>query len=58
MKKIKEIADKYNLKIIEDVAQSFGTKYFNESLGTIGDADVFHFFQQKHLVHMVMEVQL
>ena len=48
MEKIIQIAKKYNLKIIEDVAQSFGTEFENKKLGTLGDAGCYSFFQQKH----------
>ena len=48
MEKIIQIAKKYNLKIIEDVAQSFGTEFENKKLGTLGDAGCYSFSQQKH----------
>ncbi|NLB54751.1 MAG: DegT/DnrJ/EryC1/StrS family aminotransferase [Lentisphaerae bacterium] len=37
MDELRAIAKKYNLKIIEDNAQSFGGKYKGEYLGTTGD---------------------
>lgn len=39
----------HNLKIVEDVAQSFGTKYKNKHLGTIGDTGAFSFYPTKTL---------
>ena len=48
MKKIKEIAKCYNLKVIEDATEALGTKYidgtFNDAYaGTIGDIGVYSF---------------
>lgn len=41
MQKIMKIAEKHNLKVIEDCAQAFGAKYSNQYVGTIGDAAAF-----------------
>ena len=41
MDRIKQIAEKYNLIIIEDAAQSFGAKYKNKMVGTFGTAGCF-----------------
>ena len=43
MPAIMKIAKKYNLKIIEDAAQSFGSKFKNKHAGTFGDIGCFHF---------------
>ncbi|MGA2667848.1 MAG: DegT/DnrJ/EryC1/StrS family aminotransferase [Ignavibacteria bacterium] len=49
MDKIKEIAKEYNLKVIEDAAQSFGAIYRNKMVSTIGDIGCLSFFPSKNL---------
>ncbi|MCM8788809.1 MAG: DegT/DnrJ/EryC1/StrS family aminotransferase [Candidatus Omnitrophica bacterium] len=49
MEAIVEIAKKYNLFILEDVAQAFGGKWKNKMLGSIGNAGAFSFFPSKTL---------
>lgn len=49
MKKIRKIADKYNLKIIEDAAQAHGARYNTSMAGSLGDAGCFSFFPGKNL---------
>ena len=45
--KIKKIAKKYNLKIIEDVAESIGAKVKRKKLGSFGDLSCYSFFANK-----------
>jgi len=49
MGKIKNIADKYQLKIIEDSAQSHGAFYDTKRSGNLGDASGFSFYPGKNL---------
>ena len=49
MEKIMEIAKKYNLYVIEDVAQAFGAKYKGRLVGTFGDFGAFSCFPTKNL---------
>lgn len=49
MKKILEIAKKYNIFIIEDAAQTIESKYNGKYLGTIGDIGCFSFHETKNL---------
>ena len=49
MKKIWEIAKKYNLKIIEDAAQAHGAMYEGRRVGNLGDAAGFSFYPGKNL---------
>lgn len=49
MKKIWEIAKKYNLKIIEDSAQAHGAYYENKRTGNLADAAGFSFYPGKNL---------
>jgi dTDP-4-amino-4,6-dideoxygalactose transaminase len=49
MQPIMEIAQKHNLKVIEDCAQAFGAQYNGRKVGTIGDVGCFSFFPSKNL---------
>jgi len=49
MDKIVKISKKYNIKIIEDCAQSQGAKYKNKFVGNIGELGCFSFYPTKIL---------
>lgn len=49
MDKIKTIAQKYNLKIIEDCAQAHGAAYKQKLIGTWGEIGAFSFYPTKNL---------
>ncbi|GAB4537039.1 MAG: DegT/DnrJ/EryC1/StrS family aminotransferase [Thermodesulfovibrionia bacterium] len=49
MKPIMEIARRYKLKVIEDCAQAFGSRYRGRLVGGIGDAGCFSFYPSKNL---------
>lgn len=49
MERIKEIAQKYHLKIIEDAAQAHGAIYKGKRTGNLGDAAGFSFYPGKNL---------
>lgn len=46
---LKELAEKYNLKIIEDNAQSIGAEWEGIKTGSLGDAAGFSFYPGKNL---------
>ncbi len=47
--KMRSIADKYGLKIIEDSAQAAGAEYEGRKVGSLGDAGGISFFPSKNL---------
>lgn len=49
MDPIMEIADKYDLYVIEDCAQAHFAQYKDDKVGTIGDAATFSFYPGKNL---------
>ena len=49
MENINKIAKKYNLKVIEDSAQSHGAVYQNKKSGNLGDVSGFSFYPAKNL---------
>lgn len=50
MDEIMEIAQEYNLKVIEDAAQGVNAKYKGKYLGTIGDFGCYSFHETKNYV--------
>jgi dTDP-4-amino-4,6-dideoxygalactose transaminase len=49
MDAVMKLANKHNLKVIEDGAQSLGAKYKNSSCGSIGHFGTYSFFPSKNL---------
>ena len=46
---LKELADLYNLKLLEDCAQAHGARYLNQTTGSNSDAGSFSFYPTKIL---------
>lgn len=49
MEKVWSIAQKHNLKVVEDSAQAHGAKYQDRRVGSLGDASGFSFYPGKNL---------
>ena len=49
IKKVKEICEKYNLWLIEDCCDAFGSIYDNKKIGTFGDVATLSFYPAHHI---------
>ena len=49
MDKVLELAQKYNLKIVEDAAEMHGQTYKGKPCGSFGDLSTFSFYPNKHV---------
>lgn len=49
MEKIMDIAEKYNLKVIEDACEAMGAEYRGKKVGTFGEIAVFAFYPNKQI---------
>lgn len=50
MDRIMEIAEKYNLKVIEDACQAHGAEFEGKKVGSFGDVGCFSFFPSKNMM--------
>ncbi len=50
MKPLMEIAEKHDLKVIEDACQSHGAEYGGKKVGAFGEASCFSFYPTKNMV--------
>jgi dTDP-4-amino-4,6-dideoxygalactose transaminase len=49
MTRIRKIARRYNLKVVEDAAQAVGAEYRSKRAGSLGDMGCFSFYPSKNL---------
>ena len=49
MAKVRQLCDKYNLRLVEDCAQSHGAKYDGQMTGSFGDVGCFSFYPSKNM---------
>ncbi len=49
MREIVALAEKYDLKIIEDACEAIGAEFENRKIGSLGDAGVFAFYPNKQI---------
>lgn len=49
MELVLEIAERYNLKVIEDAAEMHGQTYKGKMCGSFGDISIFSFYPNKHI---------
>lgn len=49
MKVVRQIAEKYNLVIIEDSCEALGSSYYEQPAGMLGDMGVFAFYPNKQI---------
>ncbi|MFH0702328.1 MAG: DegT/DnrJ/EryC1/StrS family aminotransferase [bacterium] len=49
MNPVLELANKYNLKILEDAAEMHGQTYNSRPCGSFGDISIFSFYPNKHI---------
>ncbi len=49
MDKVLELAEKYDLKVIEDAAEMHGQTYKGKPCGSFGDISIFSFYPNKHI---------
>jgi perosamine synthetase len=47
--KLRELADRYNLSLIEDCAHALGAEYNEQPIGSVGDYAIFSFQAIKHM---------
>lgn len=49
MNPLNEIAEKHDLKVIEDACQAHGSEYYGKKAGSLGDAGCFSFYPTKNM---------